>query len=253
MDRRAFFFLFLFFPAGASANEITIRTCLSRGAAEYFSYLEEKKIPNPVKNLLQKVAKDLHVNITFEASEIYRCLKHSKDGTVDAIYPLPLQKESDSPFVEPPASALMNYVKWNVYTLTPPDDVPPINTLKNLKGPLGIPFDFVRDTLSSEKVTLDQNAKTPEDLVRQLLTKRVSAILLSSYEFAKTRASFKPSEISKIQLSFTYAEDSNYFLLTKKFDDKHPGLSKKIYTKIIEEKGKPAYRDEIQLVDKILQ
>lgn len=254
MYNRTIFFLLLFLFGHADAATITVRTCLNRGATDYFSYLDSMKLPNPVKNLLAKISQDLEFKVNFENSEMNRCLKQAKDGEVDAVYPLIFSSAVEPFFEAPPEGAMISMVKWNVYTLSAPGREVQFKSIKDIKEPLGLLFDYkITNAVLAEGVSLEQTAKTPEDLLRQLLTGRVKAILMVHYEFAKARRSFNEAEISKINLNFTYREQPSYFLLAKKFSDKHPGFSKKFYSRLVIEKNKSSFLQEMDLLNKNLQ
>jgi len=107
--------------------------------------------------------------------------------------------------------------------------------------------------IAAQGIKVEQSTKTPEALLRQLLTGRVNVILMNSYDFAKARSSFTSQEAAKIKMNFTYRMDSMHFALTKKFSESHPGFSAKFYNNIIAEKKKNPYMRELQILEKALQ
>lgn len=239
---------------GAHAKEITIRTCISRGATDYAAYLESLKVPNADKRLMQRTAEAMKIKIVFQDSEIQRCFQFAKTGEIDAIYPLTLQKEMMPLFYTPPEAAKLTMVDWNIYTLTSPSQKAPAKSIKEIKGIIGTSFDYLMaPSLLAEGATLDQTAKTPEDLMRQLLTGRVNAIVQNNFDFIKASRAFKPAEVARIQLNFTMRQEPTYLLFTKSFADKNPKMVKQFYSALIAGKNGPRYIREAQIMKKALQ
>lgn len=244
----------LLFSFIADAKEFTIRTCISRGATDYAAYLESLKVPNADKRLMQRAAKEVKVKIIFEDSEIQRCFQFAKTGEIDAIYPMTLQKEILPLFYTPPESAQLTMVRWNIYTLTSPTQPGVAKSIKEIKGTIGMSFDYLMaKALIAEGATVDQTAKTPEDLLRQLITRRVTAIIQNNFDYVKASRTFKPAEIARIKMNFTFRQEPTYLLFTKSFADRNPKLVRDFYSALIRQKTTPLYIRESQAMKKALQ
>ena len=259
------FWLFsLLFPPpslGAPTKDKVIRICLTRSVLDYGNHLKKLGSPNPALNLLTKVAQELHYDLTFEYLEPNRCLKYTKEGEFEGLYPTSARFEDQSflNFPKTTTGALdlavsLHTATWNVYTLKTPTQKSPAKSIKDIPGLIGIPFGAgTRLFLPKEGVTLDESTKTPEDLLRQLLTKRVSAIVLNTYEFSKAKTAFEKTATDDIQLQLTVKEEPIYFVFTTRFATKHPTLTKKFYALIASEKMKSPYRKELEALKKALE
>lgn len=244
----------LLFTLGAQANEITIRTCITRGATDYAAYLESLKVPNADKGLMQRAATDVKVKIIFQDSEVQRCFQFAKTGEIDAIYPMTLHKEILPLFYTPPQGAKLTMVYWNIYSLKSAELRKPIKSIKDIQGPIGMSVDYLMaQALMAQGATVDQTAKTPEDLLRQLLRGRVTAILQNNFDYVKASRSFKSLEVASIRLNFTYREEPTYLLFTKTFAEKNPALTKQFYAALIAQKNKPRYIRDSEIMKKALQ
>lgn len=256
-----FTFLFHTPSFGAPAKENVIRTCLSRAALEYNTHLEKIGVPNPARNLLTRIAHELKYNMTFEYIELGRCLKYTKEGEYEGIYPISAQLEAQSILSFPKTStgaidpaASLHSATWNVYTLKSKGKEQRLKSIKDIQGPIGVPFDSgMKFKLTKDGVILDESSKNPESLLRQLLTGRVSAIILNDYEFSKAKTSFDKITTRQIQFQFTYIEEPIYFAFSTNFAAKHPELTSKFYAKIVSEKKKDPYRKELQKMQKALE